>query len=628
MVTTVPAGTVAWDVPLNAALNDLQGQATGLQSQVTANLDKLVYNVRDHGVVGNGTTDDTAAIQAAINAVQAAGGGVVFLPRGVYRISDALVLKTGVTLRGVHAASWPNRFTSPLCSIRPTATFAGECAISILGKDITGSAGNEGNCRIYDLELDGSALPVGSVSGIHAQGEVLDVTVARVTIKQFTRNGIHTNVGTLPGATKAPHDWFMDSVVCYNNAAYGFSLSMTDGYVRDCIAAANGGDGWLLGPFGSLAVIGCQALFNTGHGFNIAGGTQVGNLAMVGTLTDRNGQDGIHVGPSTGTGSPPVVITGATLNRDGRNGNTGGGAFAGLRIDSCANPVIVNGIAVNTGVDDDATGVNSPQYGISLTATNAYVQLNGGYAHGNTAGINDDGTTTVMRRFNVDEATGSRTAPVFAYGNSIATVGGPGLSLPSAAVAPATPAAGAVIYGSTSRAVVKNASGLNGTIPLGALGITASAVVTNTITETVLHTLTVPGSDASAGSVYEIYAWGNADWPVTTAPTITLRLRTGGVAGDILGTVVITCPSTAGTAAGWRAEGKVLLTSVGASANWRGNLAVSNSIAAIPIAVGDSDVGATRTSVTTQDIVITAQWSAAAAGNTLRCSGAHAMRVR
>lgn len=638
--TPIPAGTIDWDVPLNAALTDQDGRITDNEGAIAANtaaiatntsdivtLETQANNVKSFGALGDGTTDDLAAIQAAIDATNAAGGGIVFFPKGVYRISDSIVLKTGVTLQGVHSTGWPNRFTTPFCSIRPTFSFAGECAISMLGNDITGSPNNEGNVRIFDIDIDGSAISGGSVSGIHAQGHVLDVILERVTIKQFNHNGIHTNVGA---GTQAPHDWFMDSVVCYNNASYGFSMSMTDGYIRNCIASANGIDGWLMGPFGSLTFDSCQALFNTGHGLNIGGGTQVGNLTITGFLTDRNGQDGIHLGTSTGSGSPPFVLSGITCNRDGRNGNLGGGGYAGLRVDGCANPIIISGLVVNTGVDDDTTGANSPQYGARFS-TAAYVQVNGGYVHGDTTGWQDDANNTVLRRFNVDSATGPKGTPTFVYGSGPSTVA-LGYLLPNAATPPASPNSGSVIYGGTSRTVIKNSSGLNGTVPIAGLGTTSTTTVTNSTTETVLHTFAIAGNDPSAGSVYEISAWGNADWPVTTVPTLTLRLRVGGLAGDVLGTVVITCPATAGTTAGWRADAKVLLTSIGASANWRGNLMVANSIATAlnenPIAVSDSNAGVTRSSTSTQDLVITAQWSAADAANIFRCTGAHGMRIR
>ena len=45
-------------------------------------------NVLDFGAKGDGTTDDTTTIQDAINAVFAAGGGIVFFPAGTYRVSS------------------------------------------------------------------------------------------------------------------------------------------------------------------------------------------------------------------------------------------------------------------------------------------------------------------------------------------------------------------------------------------------------------------------------------------------------------------------------------------------------------------------------------------------------------
>ena len=49
-----------------------------------------VFNVRDFGALGDGSTDDTTAIQNAINACNAAGGGVVYFPDGVYIVGGAL----------------------------------------------------------------------------------------------------------------------------------------------------------------------------------------------------------------------------------------------------------------------------------------------------------------------------------------------------------------------------------------------------------------------------------------------------------------------------------------------------------------------------------------------------------
>jgi len=57
-------------------------------------------NVADHGAVGDGQTDDTAAIQAALDAA-ADGPHVATLPPGAYLISDELNVPAGVSLTGM-----------------------------------------------------------------------------------------------------------------------------------------------------------------------------------------------------------------------------------------------------------------------------------------------------------------------------------------------------------------------------------------------------------------------------------------------------------------------------------------------------------------------------------------------
>jgi hypothetical protein len=98
----------------NAALGDklVAVHRTAANAIATTEHDWLeglpVYNVKtDFGAVGDGATDDTAAIQAAIVAAQSltgstlqGGGGIVLLPPGNYKITSTLSITSGCSIVG------------------------------------------------------------------------------------------------------------------------------------------------------------------------------------------------------------------------------------------------------------------------------------------------------------------------------------------------------------------------------------------------------------------------------------------------------------------------------------------------------------------------------------------------
>lgn len=101
---------------IEADVSDVEVTATGsttartLADWLQAGDDGVfpVFNVKhpQFGAEGNNTADDTAAIQAAIDACEDAGGGIVLLPTGEYRVTDTLVLPSAewdvaVTLQGM-----------------------------------------------------------------------------------------------------------------------------------------------------------------------------------------------------------------------------------------------------------------------------------------------------------------------------------------------------------------------------------------------------------------------------------------------------------------------------------------------------------------------------------------------
>jgi parallel beta-helix repeat protein len=75
--------------------------ATGSTTARTlANRFADVVNVKDFGAVGDGVTDDTAAIQAAINAANTAGGGTIIIPKPAikYLVTSAIVVSAAAPI--------------------------------------------------------------------------------------------------------------------------------------------------------------------------------------------------------------------------------------------------------------------------------------------------------------------------------------------------------------------------------------------------------------------------------------------------------------------------------------------------------------------------------------------------
>ena len=60
--------------------------------------DAVPLNVRDFGAKGDGLVKDTAAIQKALDACAAAGGGTVLVPEGLY-LTGSLTLGANTTLQ-------------------------------------------------------------------------------------------------------------------------------------------------------------------------------------------------------------------------------------------------------------------------------------------------------------------------------------------------------------------------------------------------------------------------------------------------------------------------------------------------------------------------------------------------
>lgn len=366
------------------------------------------------GADRNGVVDSTSAIQTALNACPV--GGVVYLPRGVYKTTATLTIPDGVSLRGSHA----NMMVGPgmgagdyPCYIQPAAPFTGTSVIQILADN----ADISGEQRLTDLMIDGSLLGGSSIDGIYARGNVQNVILDRVTVRQMPNNGIVTASRTSDGTY--PYSWRLRHVMVDNCHANGVLFTRnTDVTLDDVQVIGCWGQGFVLTNCTNGQAIGCRAEWCGSHGYHITGNwgdwAGSGGMQITGCQTDRNGQHGMLI---DATGNTPILVSGLQTRRDGRNGGAGGGGYAGLAVIGATVPVVVDGVTCYPGVDDGGASTNSPQYGARLSGSTT-VLFDNAILHGNTAGLLDDGTnTTVSYGANLVTVAGATTQTVRTLSN-------------------------------------------------------------------------------------------------------------------------------------------------------------------------------------------------------------------
>jgi hypothetical protein len=148
-----------------------------------------VVSVRDFGAVGDGVADDAAAIQAALDYVNAIGGGAVYLPPGRYRKSGTaptLMMYSNTTLCGAGSASvifHDDRPTDPRIDMLRVST--NSTNVSFLDFKI------EGTVRLYTTETNQKQTIVGTgINGLTIKGVHFEALRYMATAFAYARNVI------------------------------------------------------------------------------------------------------------------------------------------------------------------------------------------------------------------------------------------------------------------------------------------------------------------------------------------------------------------------------------------------------------------------------------------------------
>lgn len=102
--------------------------STSIHISIPRKQPELQINVQDYGAFGDGQKDDTRAVQDALLKVAASGGGTVFFPRGMYRLSGSLSMPHYTRMRGegreLSALCWSISGIPPEALVRGTSHFA------------------------------------------------------------------------------------------------------------------------------------------------------------------------------------------------------------------------------------------------------------------------------------------------------------------------------------------------------------------------------------------------------------------------------------------------------------------------------------------------------------------------
>lgn len=348
-----------------------------------------VINVKTYGAEGDGTADDSLAVQSAIDAVQLAGGGIIYFPQGIYKCNTGLtVTGTGVSFLG---EGWNQSTTTVGSIIKAGGTFTDLLNVSSAGERFA----------MTDMSLDGAGTATNLLTV-----DALNCQFTRCYGRRPASSGSGFNVTS--NGTSA---WFTN---CRFNGAnqsgvIGFAINGTDSTMLGC-KAVNCLDGVTYGSSASGGIQqGCHHTPGSTIGrcaINVVG--NAANLQFIGNRIDNHKLgSGIQVTPSSNIQGLQIVgnlfyqnvITDAT--------------YAAIGLDTTSAHLYQTVISGNV-----IRSAASHNYAAMLTA-----QKLDGSAASNPTRIASDGTTVSGNSVYAAAMFGANSSPLMGRGNVLSTDG-------------------------------------------------------------------------------------------------------------------------------------------------------------------------------------------------------------
>jgi len=381
----VDASQVTYDPPFTGSV------ATNVEAKLAQTV-----SVKDFGAVGDGTTDDTAAIQAAINS-QPSTGGCVYFPIGKYLITSAITWagKNALKLYGDRSGvDGANTAVEILCGTVGIAMFDGRNSFHC---HIEGILLNGNNKATYGIRL--------GVASTHDQFvQIRDVTIQ--SCNQAPGHGLSLGY-QLSGSGSVADSAFYN--VTINNCISGVDNYSQDNNFYDCTISSNSTCGLIIRSYSNSNWFG--GIF-AGNNIDLMleSGGQAQSQNMNNVWFEQCGY--AIVGHVSSLCSATFTFIGCVLN-------TSVGATALMDFTSISGPVTIIG------------GVNYPNGASSSTiitnASGTYVCMNYGEGSGVTFTFTGTGKVYNLRQskwtlnnltvtdgtdgaVNIDRAAGNNTA--------------------------------------------------------------------------------------------------------------------------------------------------------------------------------------------------------------------------
>lgn len=295
-----------------------------------------VANVLDYGAVGDGTTNDKAAIQSAVDS-----GKPVYFPSGTYLIGTPILAPDNAI------------FQSDNAILKASASFSGT-GYTYKAMITTAQSGTNDGLTIEGLTIDGNS--VASIIGVCAfacDNLIIDNNIVKNCStgifdygdsasnlnQRISGNTIHDGANAISVSAASGRNIIVSKNYAYNHTSSAMAFqSSTEILIEENTCYNSGtvnGNGIFIKGCESVRVIGNYCVYNSytalagsAIGINMTGAFTNRNISIIGNVLAYSGDDGIDAYCESSASNIDILIADNLIhhNLGGINVSTDGGA--------------------------------------------------------------------------------------------------------------------------------------------------------------------------------------------------------------------------------------------------------------------------------------------------------------